>query len=316
MDPSSLNPIQDNDRETPYFEHNLEPMLSYRTANLTNHSSRLRQELNARNIQWAEKSGFPHERSIGADSTVVYLPDGRGRHGNFHTASYKRILTNPEWRRRLVKTHTTAHKILASHDRDRRELDACNSSDALLMNIFCHPRSSEPGPLSSFLSFEANAALIFGYKPRISLIGGRVDCTEIDLRIGDLMIEAKLTEIDFQVARFELAERYSDFHAVFDPDRLPRRANRLQSYQLVRGILAAFAEECRYCLICDERRPDLIARWSEVLSAIRHSDQRCRCVLVTWQEISRTLPKGLQRWLEEKYGIGFNIGMAAAAETD
>ena len=60
------------------------------------------------------------------------------------------------------------------------------------------------------------------------MIGGRVDCTEIDLRIGDLMIEAKLTETDFQVVRFELAERYSHFHAVFDPDRLPRRANRLR----------------------------------------------------------------------------------------
>ena len=84
----------------------------------------------------------------------------------------------------------------------------------------------------------------------------------------------------------------------------------------MRGILAAIAEECRYCLICDERRPDLVARWFEVLAAIRHSDQRCRCVLVTWQEISRTLPKGLQKWLEEKYGIGFNIGMAFAAETD
>ena len=157
MDPSSLNPIQDNDREAPYVEQNLELMLVYRTANLSNHSTRLRQELNARNIHWAEKSGFPHERSIGADSTVLYLPDGRGRHGNFHTASYKRILTNPEWRKRLVKTHTTAHRILVSHDRDRRELDSCNSSDALLMNIFCHPRSSERGPLSSFLSFETNA---------------------------------------------------------------------------------------------------------------------------------------------------------------
>jgi hypothetical protein len=312
VNPSFLNRIRDNDCEAVYVE---QTAINSSAAHAS-HSFRLRQELNARNVRWAEKSGFPHELSIGAGSMVLYLPNERGRHGNFHPASYKRILTNPEWRSRLVKTHTTAHKILASHDRDRRELDACNSSDALLMNIFCHPRSSERDPLSSFLSFEANAHLIFGYKPRISMIGGRVDCTEIDLRIGYLMIEAKLTEIDFQVARFELAERYADFHAVFDPDRLPRRANRLQSYQLVRGILAAFAEECRYCLICDERRPDLIARWFEVLSAIRHSAQRCRCVLVTWQEISRTLPKGLRKWLGEKYGIGSHIGKAAAAEAD
>ncbi len=312
MDLSSFNLIRDNDREAPYVEQTFVNS----SATPSSHSSRLRQELNARNARWAEKSGVPHERSIEAGSTVLYLPDERERHGNFHPASYKRILNDPAWRRRLVKTHTTAHRILVSHDRNRRELDSCNSSDALLMNIFCHPHSSGRGPLSSLLSIEANADLIFGYKPRISMIGGRVDCTETDLRIGELMIEAKLTETDFQVVRFELAERYSHFHAVFDPDRLPRRANRLQSYQLVRGILAAVAEECRYCLICDERRPDLVARWFEVLAAIRHSDQRCRCVLVTWQEISRTLPKGLQKWLEEKYGIGFNIGMAFAAETD
>jgi hypothetical protein len=172
------------------------------------------------------------------------------------------------------------------------------------MNIFCHPASLERGPFKSLLSIDENAEVIFGYKPRIPMIKNGIDCTEVDLRIGDLMIEAKLTEADFQLARFELAERYCDFEAVFDPSCLPKKGNKLQSYQLVRGILAAFAEEgCRYCLICDQRRPDLIARWFEVLSAIRHSDQRWRCVLVPWQEISQTLPIRLQRWIEQKYGI-------------
>ena len=146
------------------------------------------------------------------------------------------------------------------------------------------------------------------------MIGGRVDCTEIDLRIGDLMIEAKLTETDFQVVRFELAERYLHFHAVLISTACPEEQTGCS--RIPGRTSLAVAEECRYCLICDERRPDLVARWFEVLAAIRHSDQRCRCVLVTWQEISRTLPKGLQKWLEEKYGIGFNIGMAFAAETD
>ncbi len=132
VDLLSFNPIRDNDWEAPYVEQTFVNS----SATPTSPSSRLRQELNARNARWAEKCGVPHERSIGAGSTVLYLPDERGRHGNFHPASYKRILNHPKWRRRLVKTHTTAHKILASHDRDRRELDSCNSSDALLMNIF------------------------------------------------------------------------------------------------------------------------------------------------------------------------------------
>jgi hypothetical protein len=164
---SSFNPIRDPDREEPYVE----PTFLNSSATPSSHSSRLRHDLNERNIRLAEKTGVPNERSIGASSTVLYLPDERGRHGNFHPASYKRILNRAEWRRRLDKTHTTAHKILASHDRERRELDSCNSSDALLMNIFCHPRSFERDPLSSLLSFEANADLIFGYRPRISMIG-------------------------------------------------------------------------------------------------------------------------------------------------
>jgi len=251
----------------------------------------------------AETKQLAHEVSIASSPTVLYHPEA-GRHGNFHPASYKRILNKAAWRQRLVKTHTTAPKILVSHDRQRRELDSCNSSDALLMNIFCHPASLKRGLLSSLLSLDETADLIFGYKPRIPMIKGRIDCTEVDLRIGDLLIEAKLTEADFQLARYELAERYCDFHTIFDPRLLPRKGNKLQSYQLVRSILAAFAEAgCRYCLICDQRRPDLIARWFEVLSAIRHSDQRWRCLLVTWQEISQMLPIRLQRWLEQKYGI-------------
>jgi hypothetical protein len=126
----------------------------------------------------------------------------------------------------------------------------------------------------------------------------------MDLRAGDLMIEAKLTEGDFQTARWELPRRYRDFDAVFDGNRLPGDASRLHGYQLVRGILAAFAVETnRFCLLCDERRRDLIDLWFEVLSAVRRCDQRWRCILVTWQELSQTAPMPLRIWLQQKYGI-------------
>jgi hypothetical protein len=265
----------------------------------------LRRELSARNLSWAEQNGFLHELTTGSPASVLYRPDDRGRHGNFHPASYKRILRNPSWSRRLAKTHTTARKCLVSHDSERRELDSCNSSDALLMNIFCHPSVASPkSELRSYLAIESGARFTFGYKPRIPLKNGGIDCTEVDLRIGDLLIEAKLTESDFQVARWKLAERYRDCDEIFDSVLLPRIGDKLRSYQLVRGILAAFADESsRYCLICDERRRDLVELWSEILGAIRRHDQRWRCVLVTWQEISETLPQSLQIWLLRKYGI-------------
>jgi hypothetical protein len=173
------------------------------------------------------------------------------------------------------------------------------------MNIFCHPSAASPkSQVRSYLAIASTANLTFGYKPRIPLKNGGIDCTEVDLRIGDLLIEAKLTESDFQTARWKLAARYRDFEEIFDLALLPRAGDKLRSYQLVRGILAAFADEnARYCLLCDERRRDLIERWSEVLGAIRRHDQRWRCLLMTWQEISRTLPNPLQSWLERKYGI-------------
>jgi hypothetical protein len=136
------------------------------------------------------------------------------------------------------------------------------------------------------------------------MMNGRVDCTELDLCAGDLLIEAKLTEGDFQTARWELPRRYRDFDVVFDSDLLPGDTRRLYGYQLVRGILAAFADETsRYCLLCDQRRSDLIDLWFRVQSAIRRCDQRWRCILVTWQELSQTIPMPLRIWLLEKYGI-------------
>lgn len=243
----------------------------------------LRRELSTRNIKWAEDHGFLYERIMGSSASVIYRPDNQGLHGNFHPASYKCILQNPLSRRQLSKKHTTARKTLLSHNPDRLELDSCNSSDALLMNIFCHPSaSSAQSDLRSYLAVESTADFVFGYKPRVPFKNGKFDCTEVDLRIGDLMIEAKLTETDFQLARWKLVERYRDFKDVFDPELLPRAGDKLRSYQLLRGILAAFVDiSSRYCLICDERRTDLIEMWADMLGAIRLSGPRYRCVLIT-----------------------------------
>jgi hypothetical protein len=281
----------------------------FRTRPVGRYAGDLRRELCERNLNWAVENEFLHERTTGSNSSVIFRPDEQGRHGNFHPASYKCILRNLEWSQRLAKKHTTARKCLVSHDSERGELDSCNSSDALLMNIFCHPRaSSRKSALRLHLAIDPAAYFVFGHKPRVPLKNAGVDRTEVDLRIGELLIEAKLTESDFQVAPWKLAEQYRDFEETFDPALLPRAADKLHSYQLVRGILAAFASEGgRYCLICDERRRDLVELWCEILGSIRRHDQRWRCVLVTWQELSRTLPKSFQIWLQRKYGITWRV---------
>ena len=269
------------------------------------YAAELRGELSERNIRWAGANNFPHEISLGSTPAVLYREDDTGRHGNFYPSAYRRIVASPGWNHRLKKSHTSARKILLSRDSDRKELDSCNSSDALLMSIFCNHQAFRPGGrLPALLGVDAGSIPDFGYCPGVPLRNGRVDRTEIDMRLGNLLFEAKLTEHDFQTAPPRLVERYRDFEEVFDIEELPRLGDSFLSYQLIRGVLAAFAgDELRFGVICDARRPDLIGDWYRVLQCVRLPAFRCRLMLLTWQEIATASPRSLQRWLDQKYGI-------------
>ena len=269
------------------------------------YAARLREELSVRALSWAECNDMPHECTMGSLPAVLFCESEDGTRGNFNPASYRCIRKKPEWSRRLQKPHTSARRSLASHDFERRELDTAASSDALLMNIFCHPQSFADGsPLRLLLGTEAPERLQFGFKPRIPLIANHVERTEADLRIGDLLIEAKLTETDFQRAPHTRVERYRDFESAFDAHWLPQIAGSYLHYQLIRGVLSAYAEPgSRYCVICDARRPDLADAWFTVVRAVKLASVRSRLQLVTWQEIASTLPKSMRGWLADKYGI-------------
>ena len=269
------------------------------------YSTVLRQELAARALDLATRQSLLYECSTGSSPAIVFRKDEEGAHGNFFPASYRRIRSKPEWRRRLSKAHTTARRCLVSHDSERCELDTATSSDALLMSVFCHPQTfAADSYLRRLLGTAPPERLQFGYKPRIPLKNDHVERTEIDLKIGGLLIEAKLTEQDFQTAPRARVESYRDAAAVFDLDALPRRDQSLLHYQLIRGVLAAAVEaDSRYCVICDARRPDLIDAWYAVLRATKPYELRSRLQVATWQEIAATAPSGLQAWLAAKYGI-------------
>ena len=51
----------------------------------------------------------------------------------------------------------------------------------------------------------------FGWRARVPLRNGRFDRTEVDMRLGGLLVEAKLTESDFQTCKAAVAESYRDF---------------------------------------------------------------------------------------------------------
>jgi hypothetical protein len=268
----------------------------------------LRRELSARGQAWAKAEGLLHDLSPGGSPVVMFGRDEAGRHGNFHAASYERICATPEWVRRMTKVHTASRRVRARADWQWMELDSVNSSDALLMNIFCHPGVvTEEGlapEVARLLGVDAASQPCFGLRPGVPLKSGRVDTTEIDMRLGHLFVEAKLTETGFQQARPKLIERYRAFETVFDVSRLPwTPVGMVQGYQLIRNVLAAFAGEAAFCVLCDARRQDLVEMWYRVLAAVHAPAFAWRLKLLTWQELAVSLPGELREFLEVKYGI-------------
>jgi len=272
-------------------------------AEITGLPAQLRRELCTRNLAFAQAQGLSHVLSYGEMPVIVYSPDGGSRHGNFFNPSYAAILKCPAWARRLEKIHPQGRHALPRADRAWKELDSCMSSDALLMNIFCCPRLCSSRAVASMLGTEPTDTPAFGYKARVPLLGGKTDRTEVDMRLGTLLVEAKLTESDFQVKSCLVLESYRDFKAVFETSALPRSGDQFISYQLIRNVLAAYAAGLRFCVIVDARRQDLIEAWYAVMRCVHDAELRTRCKVLTWQELSRVLPRRLQRFLDAKYGI-------------
>jgi hypothetical protein len=264
--------------------------------------------------------------------------------------------------RRFDKIHAQVRALpKLESGRKWRELDSSMSSDALLMNIFCTPGVAEAPAVRRALGVDEEDPPIFGWKAHVPLKSGRFDRTEVDMRWGELLVEAKLTESDFQIKAAAVMETYRDFDAVFDRELLPRveletRRRRVATefpedysqefeeagldagesamvkraelpasarppasmaaagsygggetgyahYQLIRNVLAAHAHGCSFCVIHDERRPDLREAWFEVMAAVKSAGMRVRLKVLTWQELAALLPEGLQEFLDRKYGI-------------
>ncbi len=270
----------------------------------------LRTELSLRGMKFAAAHGLVYERTDGGVPSVIFAHGEDSRHGNFHPRAYEAICARPEWKRRLGKVHTAHKRVRARADWQWMELDCANSSDALLMNVFCHPGVMDCAGVRATLGIVAGAVPEFGVKPRTPLQGGKrdnteskTDNTEVDMRVGELLVEAKLTESDFQSARMALVERYRDLREVFNVDELPVRGERVIGYQLIRGTLAAYASGSSFCVLCDARRPELVETWYAVMRAVRSFELRCRLKLLTWQELAGVVPEELREFLAEKYGI-------------
>jgi hypothetical protein len=201
------------------------------------YAGELRRELMERNAVWAR--GRAHVESYGTPPVIVYEPIEE-RHGNFFDAAYAAILERPEWMRRFDKIHAQGRALpKAESGRRWRELDSSMSSDALLMNVFLGFGASEQGRLKDALGIEEEGLPEFGWKARVPLKNGKFDRTEVDMRWGGLLVEAKLTESDFQTREARIVEGYRDFEEVFDCELLPRVAMKTAR----RRTAVEFAEE-------------------------------------------------------------------------
>ena len=278
-------------------------------------ASQLRQEITQRAAEYAQANRICFRRSHFDFGSVVFLPDlEHETHGNFHPASYRAILRRAIWRKRLGKVLTAPDKLQNVED-DRRlcELDSCCSSDALLMNVFCHPRVRSSYRVLGLVGLDEPAVPIFGWRARVPLASGKFDRTEVDMKLGTLLVESKLTESSFENCDIKRMHDYSDYREVFRLSQLPRSRKQYRCYQLLRNVLAANAHNASFCLITDARRTDLIREWFEVLGAISTSQLRTRCKLLTWQELAEALPASLQRFLAMKYGIGTTVDVATSS---
>ena len=263
----------------------------------------LRRELSERNHLYAKKHRLPHALSYGGMPAVCYEPH-EGSHGNFHPASYAAIAATPDWQKRLAKAHTSKRISFPQNDRSFwAELDSSNSSDALLMNIFCHPAVLGSSAVQHLLDIEPGATPFYGWKARVPLRGGKFDRTEVDMMLGNLLVEAKLTETSFQTKAKDVVKRYRDLTKVFALPELPQTQANYLGYQLIRNVLAAYANDSSFCVLHDARRPDLREMWFAVMRAVKVHELRLRSKVLTYQELATVLPQDLQEFLDEKYGI-------------
>ena len=273
----------------------------------------LHRDLNVRAYEYARRYGLLHDVLPGRSASVVFGEDDGRRHGNFFPASYRAILAKDAWRVRLALAAgggprppppTASRRGRPRADWAWRELDCAASSDALTMSIFCCPGVFRSSQLRGLLGVGEDASPHFGVHPKLPLHKGLVDTTELDMELGELYVESKLTENDFQVARPALLARYIGLQEVFEAEALPRTAaGAYAGYQLVRGVLAAAGARRSFCVLCDERRADLMEMWARVQAAVHTAELRSRCKLLTWQELAGALPPELQAFLAEKYGI-------------
>ncbi|WP_338357517.1 PGN_0703 family putative restriction endonuclease [Yeosuana marina] len=208
---------------------------------------------------------------------------------SFHPETYANICSNPEYNKRLNKSHPKA--------KGYKEMQSSNSSDTLLMNIFAYPNTLENESLRNLLDVNKNDSIEFGWNPEFE---NETRKTEIDMKIGDTIFEAKLTEADFKKKHKKIVLAYEDVEQTLYLRNLAKGENVLH-YQLIRNLLTAKKYNFKFNLIIEASRIDLINAFNEVKSSIKDNALASRFNFLTWQEITEILGDDLKAYILQKY---------------
>ncbi|MDO8316677.1 MAG: hypothetical protein Q7T12_04060 [Flavobacterium sp.] len=224
---------------------------------------------------------------------------------SFQKDSFSNIKSNKKYNDRTQKKHSNVQTKNAGI----LEMQSSNSSDALAMNVFCHPDFSKWEEMKKLFQVNEFTSIVFGYKAKVDKIINNVnkkDNTEVDVFLNEnLIIECKLTEKDFSSKKMDIVEHYSEFKNVFHIDKLLKTKTHYQNYQLIRNILAANQHNAQFILICDMRRPDLVESYHQTLTCIKdeYLDLKNNCKIIYWQDLAKVVSDELNVFLNEKYGI-------------
>lgn len=258
------------------------------------YASNLKQELKSLAMNYANKYNLNYTMPV-PNSAVIFTEV----QSNFYKKSFTNITNKPNWKERLGKTHPYFKS------RDVKEMQSSNSSDALLMNIFCHPKMSKWKGIAQLFGQSKIKYIDFGCKPGIFKNGKpEIQRTEIDLIINNRIIcEAKLTEADFTNENKKSVEAYDKFEDIFQKVFLEQTVTEYKNYQLIRNILLAEQKHMPFYLLCDARRPDIFKSFYKTVRCVKDISLRNKCNIIFWQDIIKKVGKNLKDFLAEKYGF-------------
>jgi hypothetical protein len=248
----------------------------------------LRSVLRELALRYAKNQSLPVDASH--STAVLFKKPG----DNLHLESFKNIQRHDAWLKRTEKAHQNVQGML--------EMSSSNSSDALLMTVFCNPDIVRLKGLKDLLGV-STIVPTFGFKAAVKKNKGKDDATEIDMVLEGVFVEAKLTETDFKQKRASVVGSYDGFAEYFHRQSLARSGDLFDNYQIIRNLLAAIQHNRQHILLCDERRPDLVRRYMETVCCLRNVDDRKRCRVIFWQEVCSVCGKKLRGFLEQRYGL-------------